>query len=486
MDFMTTEQKPSKKEILANRSSLLAEGKSVRELSVYERSIWGGTLMAINYHVPFVSHMVSILSPFVDLNSNTTYVDPHCRMGVHLEFFYTATLNERIMCILHEAMHISNQHFNRADYLKMTPHELNVCGDLEINTNLQRIKRLEEAVKIGLLPETFNFPKGQTMEIYKTLFDEAKNQNDDSHTANNRQQGNNSQESSNDADSREQELSNNLDQDSLQDCNHNTNCSYCDSTKIAQADSLGVPTTSDTAILDARQNIKVALKDFLEKQSGYGNFGHDDITMFAKELLAQISNKSKVPWQYILRKVLASSYNNACRGTRHRSFRRVNKRFSTKSVILPGSVDYIPTVMFAVDTSGSMGESDYQKLLTEIETVIKKIVKGSNKLQVFSVDTEVGDIQTVSSISQLKLTGGGGTDMSVAFNKVAKMPKKLQPDIFVVATDGQFPWDEKFVKSVYSIHGKSIILVTDEYGWDCAKEFRNAHPDVEVINIAKE
>ena len=497
-DFMTQANRPSNEAIVAHTQKMIESGKIIRKLSRYERDIWGGTMMAIRSSIPFMSNMVAVLNPMVDVTAQTTYVNQKAQMGIFVEFFYTADIDQRIMFVLHEAMHVSNKHFSRGEGMSMSPSEINECGDLEINTTLQRIPRLQEAVKIGLLPERYPLPKGQTMEQYKLLLDQKRNEEEDgSNSSGDEGESGQASEGQDGSKSRSGRLKENLENNSIgvgdgtngesgngQSGSHGTQCDEATDERSQAAQSEGISETSNAGIVDACRETMVAIQEYQAK--GHSRYGHGDLEQFAQSLLEQMSRKSVVPWRTLLRKTIASSYADACRGYRERSFKRINRRFSGGRVILPGTVDYKPSVMFGIDTSGSMDKESYIKVLTEIEEVIQRVMKGNRNLKMFCVDTKVGKIETVSSTKEIVLSGGGGTDMSVAFKSINLLPKKQRPDLFVLCTDGFFDFDQEFVNAVRDYDGKSIILVTTQAGMDYAKQSPGYGTDFTVIDLSVE
>jgi predicted metal-dependent peptidase len=59
-------------------------------------------------------------------------------------------------------------------------------------------------------------------------------------------------------------------------------------------------------------------------------------------------------------------------------------------------------------------------------------------LTLLTVDAEVHGVQKVTRVEDIRLTGRGGTDMSVGI--MAALETKPRPDIIVVLTDGYTPW----------------------------------------------
>lgn len=237
-------------------------------------------------------------------------------------------------------------------------------------------------------------------------------------------------------------------------------CDHSTPDRMDAADNAEVEKKSSTSQNIARRNTKARIVQEVNSK-GVGNGSANEFLKVASAMM----NPPKVDWRDLFRRAVARSYNNSIAGRSFDSYKRVNRR-GQGSIIFPGKVDYQPTAMFGVDTSGSMGKRDYENLLSEIEGIMKNGMRSKDALKTFCVDTEIKGIEMVRSVKDLKLTGGGGTEMAVAFRFVNSLPKKQQPDIFVLGTDGGLYGDDW--KNIYNLirQGKYsvIILITSDYG----------------------
>lgn len=99
------------------------------------------------------------------------------------------------------------------------------------------------------------------------------------------------------------------------------------------------------------------------------------------------------------------------------------------------------TIVYAVDTSGSMSSADLEKGLSELQHIQKS--DSEVKICVIYADTAICKefwITPTSEIDQ-NLTGRGGTDFEAVFEHVAQMmtSQDKAPDILVYCTDGYAP-----------------------------------------------
>lgn len=176
--------------------------------------------------------------------------------------------------------------------------------------------------------------------------------------------------------------------------------------------------------------------------------GRGTVPSSVKRWASEVLQPPKVDWRAQFRSAVRSRITD-WKGRRAYSFRKVSRRASNMDVA-PGRIGFTPQVVVAIDTSGSMGTNDLNLAVSEVAGVVSA-TKG--KLGLFAVDASVKDMQKVSSVSQIDLTGGGGTDMRLAFDQADQL--KERPHIFVLITDGFTPWPETPPKAM-----DCIILLT--------------------------
>lgn len=638
----TIAKSPEKiEEIKAMMRRDLESGRYIRSLTQEELDIFGNTAMHVTTNIPAFTNVVSILNPMVDATAETCYVDKHGRLGLSYWFLYAIPPAMRYTWLAHEAMHVLNSHFTRAEAVGCNAQDMNITGDLEINTTLSTIHWTD--LSVGILPEHYNFPNYKTLEVYNELLrqkrrDEAEAAQDGTGEKDSQQgdkNGNSGQQNSpqggsqsNPQSSSESEQGQSGESSSSGDSNnsgqqggssqgsdsgsqsgsgqqstqgegqsdsqgqsgsqcqgdqqgngsdpieeamksygkavdnmvdrlgedianggkslhgggddargdhqsgdqqsdgpqgdgsqgqsdssqgqgdqqgdeegngpvqghaHNADkngqpndhggraCDQPTEERTAQADAAGIERTSDSAQEIARQDTRARIEGELNStssrtrsSSGVGNEFYS--------LMYSLMSPPKVDWRKIFRKVLANAFAETIAGRSRHSYSRVNRRYSNSRVIFPGMVDYVPSAMIGVDTSGSMGSDDYQAALNEIEAITTKVVRSRTGVPVFSVDTRVSNVKPVRSVRDLDLRGGGGTDMAVAFEYVKSLPVKKQPNIFILATDGYVDW-HSLVKVTRDARFRSIILVTDA---DMSGVPQELHRYATVLPIGKD
>jgi predicted metal-dependent peptidase len=122
------------------------------------------------------------------------------------------------------------------------------------------------------------------------------------------------------------------------------------------------------------------------------------------------------------------------------SYARPSRRQSALgNVIMPSLREPVVRVAIVVDTSGSMSVPDLGVAMREIEKIIKGFGK-NDAVPVFSVDAAVRARQRVRNVAEVRLVGGGGTDMREGIEEA--LMQRPRPDVAIVLTDGYTPWPD--------------------------------------------
>ena len=126
------------------------------------------------------------------------------------------------------------------------------------------------------------------------------------------------------------------------------------------------------------------------------------------------------------------------------TYRKPSRRQPPGGALLPRHQRPIPRVLVIADTSGSMGERDLGLALGVIARVLRKL-PDPRGVEVWTGDTQVASAQRVFRPEQVRLVGGGGTDMAAMIE--GAMELRRPPDVILVATDGYTPWPKHPVKA---------------------------------------
>jgi predicted metal-dependent peptidase len=452
----------------------------VRRLTQEEREIYAGAAINATTFMPAFRDAIGLLNPYLDATAKTAYTDRYARVAVSYWFLYLLNPYQRASVLLHEAMHVLNNHFVRGEMMGLKNNLMNIAGDFEINTTLERVPQIDLSVAIFPDKGEYNYPKGLTLEQYATLLKEDGKDEQNSTSGPDGDSapdpsGQGGQGSGDGDDSEDGEGSNGSGQPgngsggsiSDEDSDKKWGCSSSTEKRSAAADEAGIERASSAEQSTAKSNTIARISEEINSSRAAGN---SHMNEFYKIVLEQISPPT-VDWRKLFERIISRANDAVIRGRSDYSYRRVSRRLSDSKYIFPGMVKYVPKAMLGVDISGSMTKDDYQKTLIEAEGIMKTSSKVKGGLQVFSVDTQVGKIQLVNSVNELNLYGGGGTAMEVGVDFIASLPPKERPDIFVLATDGGTDW-AAFERSCLEIYTKVkiVVLVTSEYGWNIVPE----------------
>lgn len=513
-EVLAREAKEAEEWAKENARSMAEQGSRYRRLSPWEGSVWSKTIESLllpkdagGYGLYPLSPIFALLMPFVDITCETAYTDVRARVGLGLQFFYTWDNRLRAFALAHEALHVANRHFQRADECGKTfehAHRMmNLAGDMEINDLL-----LDMGVAHSEDEDTFVFPSGwgyersRTMEEYLSALSgdidklrelarmleemqsgSGEGQSGDSgesgKSGGGRSSGGESGKSgggqSNDGESGASGDSGSGDgQGDWTSQYVKPNVGHaCGSRSVTEDDREGERIEGETGVRGramadvegARQDAEALVR---EAADGSNNMGNGAGESWVK-LLARMA-PPRVNWQSVLAGVVGRSMSSRVRGNRYATYKRPNRRRQGGPFVWPSREDNKPTVHVAVDTSGSMGRDDYAHAVSEIEGILRASASGA-AIGFYGVDTQMSERpRMVSSTRDLKAFGGGGTDMSVPYVWMAgewaaggKHRREL-PDVHVLVTDGWVDWGETIAAAALCRQFTRMVIVVTGMG----------------------
>lgn len=210
----------------------------------------------------------------------------------------------------------------------------------------------------------------------------------------------------------------------------------------------GKDTSPGTSRAEAELIRRDAARRIREHSKARGSApGH--LTRWANEKL-----RPKVDW----RKELAAMVRHAMAdvaGAVDYSYRRPSRRqgqVGNGRVVLPSLRRPIPSVAVVVDTSGSVSDTMLAQALGEISGILKGLGQREG-VHVLAVDSDVQACSRVFRPEQVKMAGGGGTDMGRGLEAAARL--RPAPQVAVVITDGYTPWPDRAPRGM-----KVIVALT--------------------------
>lgn len=557
-----------------NARNMAESGARYRRMSSWEGSTWSKTVESLllpvkdgGYGLYPLSPIFALLAPFVDITAETAYTDVRARVGVGLAFFYEWDDRLRAFALAHEALHVANRHFQRADEMGRTFEDahrmLNLAGDMEINDLLRNmgVARSEDEDRF-VFPEGMGYECSRTMEEYlvalsgdmeklrelaRQLAAAAGESGSSGQSGNGRssdgksgsdgsQGGQSGADSGSASGSSGQPGSDGSDgsrggsgsssgngggsQDGQSGSGSDVSESgsggsssedgeggsssgssfassgdneggedgdgqggwtrqyvrqhvahACGSRSNSEDDRDGERIEGETGVRGreladvegARQDAEALVREAAEGNASIGD-GEGNVWV---RLLAGMA-PPRVHWQSILAGVVGRSMSSRVRGNRYAAYRRPNRRRQGGEFLWPSREDNRPTVHVAVDTSGSMGRSDYARAVSEIEGILRTSASGA-AIGFYGVDTRMTEKpRMVSHVRDMKALGGGGTDMAVPYEwmrgewEAGGKRRRELPDVHVLITDGYVYWGETFAAaSKCRQFTRMVIVVTN-------------------------
>ncbi|GAB3243185.1 vWA domain-containing protein [Kineosporia babensis] len=176
---------------------------------------------------------------------------------------------------------------------------------------------------------------------------------------------------------------------------------------------------------------------------------------------AQDVGKPTQNWERLLTAAVRAGLSSSG-GVGDHSFRRPSRRSAALHyrVVLPTLTKPSPEVAVVIDTSGSVSDDELGAALAETAGVIQ--AAGGRKVTVYSCDSAVQTVQRVASAREIRLAGGGGTNLTRGMARA--LSAQPAPDVLVVLTDGHTGWPVSAprVPTVIGLLGPEPEL--DEFG----------------------
>lgn len=154
----------------------------------------------------------------------------------------------------------------------------------------------------------------------------------------------------------------------------------------------------------------------------------------------------KIHWRDKLRRLVRAGVSNASGkvdytwarpGRRQICLAQAAQALGGEEVVLPSLRGFHPIVAVGIDTSGSMGEDEIGRAMSEVSGVLRAV---GAPVALLACDCRVaGPPKKIRSLSEAAtcLRGGGGTDFRPLMAEVEKL--RPRPSMFIFMTDGDGP-----------------------------------------------
>ena len=145
-----------------------------------------------------------------------------------------------------------------------------------------------------------------------------------------------------------------------------------------------------------------------------------------------------VPWQQVLHAAVRRGIGWG-QGQVDYTYTKISRRqHAVGAAIVPALRRPVPAVAVVVDTSGSMDDGLLAQAMGEVKAVLSSLAVPDSSVTVLAVDAAVHTVQQVRDVAQVRLAGGGGTDMEVGIDGALAL--RPRPQTVIVLTDGFTPW----------------------------------------------
>ncbi|MBP3222305.1 MAG: VWA domain-containing protein [Actinomycetaceae bacterium] len=442
----------------------LNQGVKQRPLNTTEQEIYARAVFHASTLAPYLVDALALLRPYCDATAHVLYTDRFSRCGLSHWFFYgNHTDTERAFLLMHECMHILNSHYARGEHIGANDTTTQLCGDLEINTTLQLIFHKadpdSQPLKDAIFPENkpYEFPTRLSFEEYFALLPHEDQKKESTGSQSSNDNGTGGESFGNKHGDFEQ------------------SGYVCDTPTPEQeegADTAGIEKATEAQQASTKDKTLANIADERKKIEGNGS----DNTIL--DAIERHLRPARVSWKKIFARLIKHSSQNITRGRTFVSYRRINKRHEG-DIFFPGEVTYSPSILIGVDTSGSMTEKDLSTALNEVEEIVRVNARGSH-IRFFSIDSEVKKVEQLRSPKNLRLSGGGGTDMSAAFRYANSLKRSKRPDILIVVTDGYTDWNsimEEYTHAPY----QGIIAVTNKNAYEKASQHPHNRKTLHIV-----
>lgn len=165
--------------------------------------------------------------------------------------------------------------------------------------------------------------------------------------------------------------------------------------------------------------------------------GRSDLPAGLERWAADQLRPPRVDWRARLRRLAQAAVSRA--GAADYTYSRPSRRDAgaSRGYVSPGLHAPQVEVAVVVDTSGSMTEDDLRDALSEVVGVVQAV---GARVQVAACDAQATRFRPVRRVEDVRLIGGGGTDMRVGITAAARL--RPRPAACIVLTDGDTPWPE--------------------------------------------
>lgn len=356
-----------------------------------------------------------------------------------LDYFYSATPDERTAILTHEMMHFTNKHLFRFDYANSNMQEKmlrNIAQDMSINQYIQNMPKHTVKLADWKQKDGTPFPKYRPSEEYYKLI--------------NQDQENDRSNDGKDDKGRKERKRGDIGHGDPSD--KGTVPEMLD--KYTPFDVHGWEELDmDSLSEDDRRKMLEAAKKALQRTIEKSTTGRSCLPDSVKDLLEEIKVQiAKLDYKRILKEAIKKTM---CAFDRDRTWHRPNKRYG---VYAPGTtLGKQPNLEILADTSGSISHVELNSFMQVMDGFLSV---GSKQCTISFWHTDMYHTRKYKRNIQLAKSElqSGGTDINCVFQRLVKS----RPDLAIVLTDGYY--------------GTSLIKPSCQIIWLISKGGTMDHP----------
>lgn len=391
---------------------------------------FGASRMLASFKFPYFASALWALTPVAKPGLGTMAVDKYWRLYYDPDVSWTVT--QGMAVLVHEIGHLLRDHAKRAESLNDCDNELfNVAGDAEINDDIYNVEYLRDNWPFPpVLPKDFNEKDGELAEYYYGKLLKQK-QAENKRAKQQQKQSGDSQQSGGQSSS-SPSASGQESQNGQRGGLPKVDCGSGADGRTRDWDD-GPPTQENPGTSNytgelIRRQVAEKIKEHHQSRDRSRGDVPGDWLRWAEHIIKPHINWRKQLPEYI-RQALATAS-----GRLDYSRLRPNRRSQDMGVILPVLRAPDLKIGVVIDTSGSIGNDDIAASIAEVGGMLRL----HRNVTVYSCDAAVANAQKITDPKNIKLIGGGGTDMRVGITQAIKE----RNHVVVVLTDGDTPWPD--------------------------------------------
>lgn len=194
--------------------------------------------------------------------------------------------------------------------------------------------------------------------------------------------------------------------------------------------------------------LKVEVENLVVMAAIQSEIAKDAIGTVPNDIRIYVNNlrTPPLPWNVLLSRYIQTKTKNDY------SWSRPNRRYFPQHYLPSLYSESLTDIAVAVDTSGSVSDSDFEQIIAKVSTIFKMM--NPENITLIQFDTEIHTVTRVKSIKELlgiKFSGRGGTNVT----PVLDWANKHKPQVILVFTDGEFyksPTKPKNTDVIWLIH----------------------------------